>query len=176
MHKYAYTLFFALLLTVGNSSAFCDESPNGAISEKEYFLFRQVLLAQSGWTSLSAETLSDIQADADWLNPPVGIQLTTHLINDFNVKNSKAYRLSEAFLQEKFGNTSAGLEEKKRITLSRAGFDHEKGQALLIMAITYTYPEDVMNEGKYVFFENRDGHWKIRQTIKAWGMRLGPIR
>jgi hypothetical protein len=45
---------------------------------------------------------------------------------------------------------------------------------MLIIALAYYRPEDVMNEGMYVFLEKQENQWKVVHTTRAWDGRLGP--
>ena len=44
---------------------------------------------------------------------------------------------------------------------------------MLIIAVAYYHPEDVMNEGMYVFLEKQENQWKVVRTAQVWDMRLG---
>ena len=56
----------------------------------------------------------------------------------------------------------------------QAGADWQMRRAVLIIAVAFYHPEDVMNEGMYVFLEKQENQWKVERTAKAWDMRLGP--
>ena len=118
--------------------------------------------------------MAAVQAGADWLKPPAGIHLTADMANAFNAKNLITYKLSDDFLTEASQNFGNGLTGKKKITLSRPGFDRQMRRAVLIIAVAFYHPEDVMNEGMYVFLEKQENQWKVERTAKAWDMRLGP--
>lgn len=165
------------LLLLPAASAFCQGGPvESAITEEEYGIYRLVLGEPGARSSVDSRTLAGIRADADWLIPPAGMQPAPDTVKDFNEKNFKVYRLSEAFVREMAQDSETGLEGRKKTTFSRVGFDRERRHALLLMGIVLYYPEDIMNEGQYVFLEKKDGAWTIVKTARAWGMRLGPIR
>ena len=176
MRKWIWIPAVSLLL-LSAVSAFCQSGPaENAITEEEYGIYRLALGEPGGRSSVDNETLAGIRADADWLIRPPRIQPAPDMVKDFNEKNFKAYNLSEAFVREMAQDSGGGREGRKKTTFSRIGFDREKRHALLLMGITLYYPEDVMNEGQYVFLEKKDGKWTIVNTAEAWRMRLGPIR
>lgn len=174
MQRYRYALVITLVLLAG-TSAFCPRAGGEeAITAQEYEIFRQALATQRPWSAVNPETMATVQAGADWLKPPAGIHLTADMANAFNAKNLIAYKLSDDFLTEASQNFGDGLTGKKKITLSRPGFDKQMRRAMLIIAVAYYHPEDVMNEGMYVFLEKQESQWKVVRTAKAWDMRLGP--
>jgi hypothetical protein len=174
MQRYIYALVITLVLLAG-TPAFCPSAGGEeAITAQEYEIFRQVLTTQRPWSAVNAETMATVQAGADWLKPPAGIHLTAEMANAFNAKNSITYKLSDDFLTEGFQNYGPGLTGKKKITLSRPGFDTQMRRAMLIIAVAYYQPEDVMNEGMYVFLEKQENQWKVVRTAQAWDIRLGP--
>jgi hypothetical protein len=174
MQRYMYALAIALVLLAG-TSAFCPNAGSEeAITAQEYEIFRQVLITQRPWSAVNPETMATVKAGADWLKPPAGIRLTADMANAFNAKNSITYKLSNDFLTEASQNYGHGLTGKKKITLTRPGFDKQMRRAMLIIAVVYYLPEDVMNEGMYVFLEKQANQWQVVHTAKAWDMRLGP--
>jgi hypothetical protein len=174
MQRYRYALVITLVLLAG-TSAFCPRAGGEeAITAQEYEIFRQALATQRPWSAVNPETMATVQAGADWLKPPAGIHLTADMANAFNAKNLIAYKLSDDFLMEASQNSGDDLTGKKKITLSRPGFDKQMRRAMLIIAVAYYHPEDVMNEGMYVFLEKQESQWKVVRTAKAWDMRLGP--
>ena len=174
MQRYIYALVIALVLLAG-ASAFCPSAGGEeAITAQEYEIFRQVLTTQRPLSAVNPETAATIKAGADWLKPPAGILLTPDMANAFNTKNIIAYKLSAGFLTEASQNYGHGLTGKKKITLTRPGFDKQMRRAMLIIAVAYYHPEDVMNEGMYVFLEKPENRWQVVHTANAWGMRLGP--
>ena len=174
MQRYNYALVITLVLLAG-TSAFCPGAGGEeAITAQEYEIFRQALATQRPWSALNPATMATVQAGADWLKPPAGIHLTAEMADAFNAKNLIPYKLSDDFLTEGFQNYGPGLTGKKKITLSRPGFDKQMHRAMLIIAVAYYHPEDVMNEGMYVFLEKQANQWKVVRTAQAWDMRLGP--
>ena len=171
---YRYPLVISLVLLVG-TSAFCPSAGGEeVITAQEYKIFRQALATQRPWSAVNPETMATVKAGADWLKPPAGIHLTADMANAFNAKNLIPYKLSDDFLTEASQNYGKGLTGKKKITLSRPGFDNQMRRAMLIIAVAYYLPEDVMNEGMYVFLEQQANQWKVVHTASAWDMRLGP--
>jgi len=169
-----YALVIAMVLLAG-TSAFCPSAGGEeAITAQEYEIFRQVLTTQRPLSAVNPETTATVKAGADWLIPPVGIDLPADMANAFNAKNSIVYKLSADFLTEASRNYGHGLTGKKKITLTRPGFDKQMRRAMLIIVAVYYYPEDVMNEGTYVFLEKPENQWKVVHTANAWDMRLGP--
>lgn len=174
MQKYLRGLVMGLLVFTG-TPAFCQDGLGEAVlSAQEYEIFRQALATQRAWSSVNPETMATVQADADWLKPPVGIHLAPDLVKAFNQQNAQTHQLSATFLGETSPGAGTALTGRKMITLSRPGFDQPMRHALVIMAITYYYPEDVMNEGVYVFLEKKEARWTVMHTATAWDMRLGP--
>ena len=174
MQRYRYALAITLMLLAG-TPVFCPGAGGEeAITAQEYEIFRQALTTQRPWSGVNPETMASVQAGAAWLKPPAGIDLTAEMANAFNAKNLTAYKLSDNFLTEGSQNSGTGLTGKKKITLSRPGFDMQMRRAMLIIAVAYYHPEDVMNEGIYVFLEKQENQWKVVRTAKAWDMRLGP--
>jgi len=169
-----YALVIALVLLAG-TSAFCPSAGDQeAITTQEYEIFRQVLTTQRPLSAVNPETMATVKAGADWLKPPAGIYLAADMANAFNAKNLIVHRLSADFLTEASQKYGQGLTGKKKITLSRPGFDKQMCRGMLIIAVAYYLPEDVMNEGRYVFLEKQANQWKVVHTAKAWDMRLGP--
>lgn len=157
--------------------AFCQSgSADDEITQEEYGIYRLVLKKQREWSSVDRETLAGVRADFDDPIRPAGMKPPPDLRKDFNEKNIKVHRLSDAFLQETAQGSGGNREGRKKITFSRVGFDGEKRRALIIIGIAWYYPEDVMNEGEYVFLEKRGGEWTVVDTTRAWAVRLGPVR
>ena len=166
-----------LLLFLLRATAFCQSGPpEGAITGEEYAIYRLALERLWGSYSVDKETLDGVRADRDPMTPAGRIHLDADIINDFNEKNLKKYTLSEAFILEMAHGSGDRSEGRKKATFSRIGFDRERRHALLLIGTTLYYPEDVMNEGKYVFLEKQKDKWMIRNTTAAWNMRLGLIR
>ncbi len=173
MQRYMYVLIIMLVLLAG-TSAFCPSAGGDeAITAQEYEIFRQVLITQRPLSAVNPETMATVKAGADWLKPPAGIHLTADMANAFNAKNLITYKLSADFLTEASQNYGQGLTGKKKITLTRPGFDKQMRRAMLIIAVTYYQLEDVMNEGLYVLLEKQANQWKVVHTAQAWDMRLG---
>jgi len=174
MQRYLYALVTVLVLLAG-TSAFCPNAGGEeALTAQEYEIFRQVLTTQRPLSAVNPETMATVKAGADWLKPPAGIHLPADMADAFNAKNSLVCRLSADFLTEISRNYGQGLTGRKKITLTRPGFDKPMRRAMLIIAMTYYQPEDVMNEGLYVFLEKQANQWKVVHTAGAWDMRLGP--
>ena len=133
MQRYMYALVITLVLLAG-TSAFCPSAGGEeAITAQEYEIFRQTLTTQRPWSAVNPETMAAVQAGADWLKPPAGIHLTADMANAFNAKNLITYKLSDDFLTEASQNFGNGLTGKKKITLSRPGFDRQMRRAVLII-------------------------------------------
>jgi len=155
MQRYMHALVIALVLLAG-TSAFCSSAGGEeAITAQEYEIFRQVLTMQRPFSAVNPETTATVKAGADWLKPSAGMHLTADMANAFNAKNSLVYRLSADFLTQASQNHGDGLTGKKKITLTRPGFDKQMRRAMLIIVAAYYLPEDVMNEGIYVFLEKQ---------------------
>jgi hypothetical protein len=165
----------ALMLFTG-ASAFCQDVPaEDAISAEEYAIYRLALGNPVGWSAVAKETLAGVRADADGLIPPAGIRPDPDMLKAFNAINSRQYPLSADFLGETAQDAGDGFEGRRKTTFSRVGFDPQRRQALLIVGTTWYTPEDIMNEGHYIFLENIDGKWTVAGSARAWDMRLGPI-
>lgn len=159
------------------TSAFCQTGPaEDRITQEEYGIYRLVLERQGLRSSVDRETLAGVRADFNALIPPARMTPPPDLVKDFNEKNLKSHKLSDSFLQETAQCTGGNLEGRKKITFSRVGFDGERRHALIVIGIAWYYPEDVMNEGEYIFLEKRDGKWTVVDTTSAWPMHLGPVR
>lgn len=170
-------VYAIVLLLISAVSAFCQTGPaEGEITEEEYGIYRLVLQDQKGWSTVGRETLSGVRADFDALIPPAEIKPSPDIRKDFNEKNLKTHRLSDSFVQAMAEGSGGSREGRTKITFSRVGFDQEKRRALIVIGIAWYYPEDVMNEGKYVFLEKRDGKWRVVDTTRAWPVRLGPVQ
>jgi hypothetical protein len=174
MQRYIYALTIALVLLAG-TSAYCPSAGDEkAITAQDYEIFRKVLTAQRPLSAVNPETMATVKAGADWLKPPAGIHLPADMANAFNAQNLIAYKLSDDFVTEASRNYGQGLTGKKKITFTRPGFDSQMRRAVLIIAVAYYHPEDVMNEGMYVFLEKQESRWIVVHTASAWDMRLGP--
>ena len=164
-------------LILSAASAFCQTGPTeDRITQEEYEIYRLLLETQREWSSVDGETLSGVRADFDALIPPARMTPPSDLVKDFNEKNLETHKLSDSFVQETIQGSGGNRQGRKKITFSRVGFDGERRRALLVIGIAWYYPEDVMNEGKYILLEKNDGKWAVVDTTTAWPMRLGPVR
>lgn len=175
MKRLVGILGISLLLFPAASVLCQSETGESTIADEEYGIYRLVADNLAGRFSVNKETMGGVRVDADVMISANGIQPDADTIKDFNEKNDKKHRLSEAFVRVMTKNSGISGEGRQVVTFSRIGFDREKRHAMLVMGITLYYPEDVMNEGKYVFLEKQKDGWTIRNTTVAWNMRLGLI-
>lgn len=153
-------------------SCFADE----VITGEEYAIFRLALEKVGGASSIDEETLDDVQFEDDTLRILTGIRPDADMVHSFKAQNLKKHTIAKAFFQERTQVAGFGREERKMVTFSRVGFDKPKHHAMLLVGVTFYYPEDIMNEGIYLFLEKKDGKWAVEKTATAWSMRLGKIR
>ena len=174
MRKCIGVLVFLLLL-FSAATALCQGGPaEGTITDEEYGIYRLVVAKLEGRCSVDQETLAGVGIDPGAMSA-AGIQIDADIIKDYNEKNIKKRTLAAAFVHAMTPGSGDGLEGRKKATFSRIGFDRQKRRALLIMGITLYYPEDVMNEGKYVLLEKKTEKWTIIHWTSAWKMQLGLI-
>lgn len=165
------------LLLFSAAGALCQSGPDAdAIDAEEYGIYQLVVEKLEGRCPVEKETLDGVRADAEPLMLSVKFQLDADIIQDFNRRNLKRYTLSEAFVDGMARGYEAGTKGRKKATLSRVGFNGERRRALLLVGITLYYPEDIMNEGTYVFLEKQNDRWAVVKTAGAWNMRMGPLR
>lgn len=169
-------LLVCFLLLLSAATAFCqNKSGQATITEEEYEIYRLVIAKLAGRCAVDSETLAGVRIDPGKMSAR-GIQADKDIMEDFNVKNIKAYKLAAAFVSAMASGSEDSLEGRKKVTFTRIGFNREKQRALLIMGMTLYYAEDIMNEGTYVILEKENGRWTIGSTVSAWEMRLGLIR
>ena len=166
-----------ILLLFSASFSLCQSSfAEEMITGEEYAIFRLALEKVGGTSSIDEETLGGVEVEDDTLRILTGIRPDAGMVHNFKAQNLKKHTISKSFLQEGTQVAVFGREERKQVTLSRVGFDQSKRHAMLLVGITFYYPEDIMNEGMYLFLEKKDGKWAVEKTATAWSMRLGKIR
>ena len=168
-------LTFSLLLFLAATAPCQKESAADTITGEEYEIYRLVIAKLEGRCDVDGETLAGIQIDPGELSAR-GIQVDRGMTEDFNSKNAKTYQLSAAFIYEMETGSKSGLEGRQKATFSRIGFEREKRRAVLIVGRTFYYAEDIMNEGQYVFLEQKGGMWMVAETAGAWPVQMGRIR
>jgi hypothetical protein len=170
--KITVILIFALSMA---HAAFGQSPEKTEIPDEEYGIYTLAMEAVGGASSVNGETLNGEWKDylLNFFEDPV--KPGPDLVKDFNQKNKAPYPLSAAFIQASKKEPVRPLGDKRQARFSRPGLDLKKGQALLVVGLTYVYPEDVMNEGKFVLLGKKDGKWVVEKTIQAWDMRLGDI-
>jgi hypothetical protein len=164
-----------LLFSVSSSlsqSKFAEE----LITDEEYAIFRLALEEVGGTASIDKETLDDVLVEDDALRLSTGIRPDADMVHNFKAQNLKKHPISTSFLQEMTQVAGFGREERKKVSFSRVGFDKPKRHAMLLVGSTFYYPEDIMNEGMYLFLEKKAGKWTVGKKATAWSMRLGKIR
>ena len=167
----------AILLLFSAASSLCQSSfAEEMITGEEYAIFRLALEKVGGASSIDEETLDDVQVEEDILRISTGIRLDADIVHNFKAQNLKKHTISKSFLQERMQVAGFGLKERKKVAFSRVGFDKSMRHAMLLVGITFYYPEDIMNEGLYLFLEKKDGKWTVGKKATAWSMRLGKIR
>jgi hypothetical protein len=156
-------------------SAFGQNAEKGEIPDEEYGIYTLAMEAMGGASSVNGETLQGVWKNylLNFFEDPV--KPAPDLVQDFDEKNKTPYNLSESFVRASKKESVGPLDGKKKATFSRVGFDLKKGQALLIVGLTYVVPHDVMNEGKFVLLHKMEGKWVVEKTLQAWDMRLGEI-
>ena len=169
--------FFGILFLVGfmATSAFCQNAGENKITEEEYGIYTLVMGEIGGASSVSSQTLNGLWANylLNFFEDP--IKPGPELIRNFDDKNRDTHDLLEFFVQKSKREPMGRLGEIRQITFSRVGIDPIKAQGLLVVGLTYVQPEDVMNEGKFVLLQKKDGQWTVDKIIRAWDMRLGPL-
>jgi hypothetical protein len=165
-----------LILALSMAHAAFGQNPEKTeIPDEEYGIYTLAMEAVGGATSVNGETLN-----GEWKNYLLNffedpVKPGPDLVQDFNQKNKIPYPLSASFIQDSKKESVSPLGDKRQARFSRPGLDHQKGQALLVVGLTYVYPEDIMNEGKFVLLVKKNGKWVVEKTLQAWPMRLGEL-
>ncbi|MBA3029734.1 MAG: hypothetical protein FP816_13140 [Desulfobacteraceae bacterium] len=164
-----------VLVWIMATTAFCQNVGEDKIPDEEYGIYTLVMGEIGGASSVSSQTLNGLWANylLNFFEDP--IKPGPELIRNFDDKNRDKHDLLESFVQKSKKEPVGLLDEKRQITFSRVGLDPLKGQGLLVVGLTYAQPEDVMNEGKFVFLQKKNGQWVVEKTTQAWDMRLGPL-
>jgi hypothetical protein len=166
---------FLVLVWIMATSVFCQNVDEEKISDEEYGIYTLVMGKIGGASSVNSQTLQGLWAGYQLNDLMRPINPDPELVRNFDEKNRKKYQLSESFVQEPKKEPVDLMDGKRQISFSRVGFDLKKNQGLLVVGLTYAYPEDVMNEGKFVFLNKKDGQWVVDKTTEAWDMRLGTL-
>ena len=176
MRRFIWIVGAILLLFTASSalsqSCFAEEM----ITNEEYTIYRLALEEEGGAFSIDKETLDDVLVEDDALRLSTGIRPDADIVHNFKAQNLKKHPISTSFLQELTPVAGFGREERKTVSFSRVGFDKPRRHAMLLVGITFYYPEDIMNEGIYLFLEKKAGNWTVGKKATAWSMRLGKIR
>ena len=144
------------------------------IESDEYEVFDAVLDKYDAFVSLEKTTISERRLDNAAVThlKQSRVQVDDYLIDDFNMKNSRAYELEKRFSKKRYftdesyqGFPGTGKESVK---ISRVGFNEEKDRALIFIRYRSIAPQkEFYEEDNFVFLEKKESRWIVIKTVMA---------